>query len=212
MKKENAPEKQDPKFWFERITQLEADVEERRAQLQTAKGSSAHHMLLTGQVDGELTTHVMRLDVEVSTAEATLMLARQQLAASERCQQAEEAAVLKEEAQGHAATMIDAAKKLVEVITDFAGAYMLMQKAGVELIGSMKKASQMYPPDQRTDGRVIAVPLAWFPRLLHATPEQRAKVEISPMGLHWDELDEDVSVSGLLAGRGDLTASTSATV
>ena len=57
-----------------------------------------------------------------------------------------------------------------------------------------------------SDGRVIAVPLAWFPRLLHATPEQRAKVEISPMGLHWDELDEDVSVNGLLAGRGNLTA------
>lgn len=56
-----------------------------------------------------------------------------------------------------------------------------------------------------SDGRVIAVPLAWFPRLLHATPEQRAKVEISPMGLHWDTLDEDVSVAGLLAGRGDLT-------
>lgn len=63
-----------------------------------------------------------------------------------------------------------------------------------------------------SDGRVIAVPLAWFPRLLHATPEQRAKVEISPMGLHWDDLDEDVSVSGLLAGRGDLTAAASATV
>jgi hypothetical protein len=63
-----------------------------------------------------------------------------------------------------------------------------------------------------SDGRVIAVPLAWFPRLLHATPEQRAKVEISPMGLHWDELDEDVSISGLLAGRGDLTAATPTTV
>ncbi len=62
-----------------------------------------------------------------------------------------------------------------------------------------------------SDGRVIAVPLAWFPRLLHATSEQRAKVEISPMGLHWDELDEDVSVSGLLAGRGDLTADASVT-
>lgn len=61
-----------------------------------------------------------------------------------------------------------------------------------------------------SDGRVIAVPLAWFPRLMRATPEQRAKVEISPMGLHWDELDEDVSVSGLLAGRGDLSATTSA--
>lgn len=62
------------------------------------------------------------------------------------------------------------------------------------------------------DGRVIAVPLAWFPRLLHATPAQRAKVEISPMGLHWDELDEDVSVSGLLAGRGDLTDASPATL
>ena len=63
-----------------------------------------------------------------------------------------------------------------------------------------------------SDGRVIAAPLAWFPRLLHATTTQRAKVEISPMGLHWDELDEDLSISGLLAGRGDLTAATPATV
>lgn len=59
-----------------------------------------------------------------------------------------------------------------------------------------------------TDGRTIGVPLAWFPRLLHATPDQRAAVTISPSGrgLHWDELDEDISVPGLLAGRGDLTA------
>jgi len=63
-----------------------------------------------------------------------------------------------------------------------------------------------------SDGRVFAVPLAWFPRLLHTTPEQLSKVEISPMGLHWDELDEDVSVSGLLAGRGDLTAAASAAI
>lgn len=55
------------------------------------------------------------------------------------------------------------------------------------------------------DGRVIAVPLAWFPRLLHATPEQRAACELSAHGLHWDELDEDVSVAGLLAGIGDST-------
>ena len=55
------------------------------------------------------------------------------------------------------------------------------------------------------DGRVIAVPLAWFPRLMRATPEQRANVELSPRGLHWDELDEDVSVAGLLAGAGDMT-------
>ena len=55
------------------------------------------------------------------------------------------------------------------------------------------------------DGRVIAVPLAWFPRPMRATPEQRANVELSPRGLHWDELDEDVSVAGFLAGAGDMT-------
>jgi hypothetical protein len=55
------------------------------------------------------------------------------------------------------------------------------------------------------DGRTLGVPLAWFPRLMNATAEQRKKMEISPMGLHWEELDEDISISGLLAGRGDQT-------
>lgn len=55
------------------------------------------------------------------------------------------------------------------------------------------------------DGRTLGVPLAWFPRLLGATPEQRQSVEISPMGLHWDALDEDISIAGLLAGKGDQT-------
>ena len=55
------------------------------------------------------------------------------------------------------------------------------------------------------DGRVIAAPLAWFPRLLTATPEQRAQFELSPRGIHWEALDEDVSIDGLLAGHGDLT-------
>jgi hypothetical protein len=55
------------------------------------------------------------------------------------------------------------------------------------------------------DGRTLGVPLAWFPRLLDATPEQRQSVEISPMGLHWDAIDEDISVAGLLAGRRDQT-------
>ena len=53
------------------------------------------------------------------------------------------------------------------------------------------------------DGRTLGVPLAWFPRLLHGNPEVRGKVELSPSGLHWDELDEDISIAGLLAGRGD---------
>ena len=53
-----------------------------------------------------------------------------------------------------------------------------------------------------SDGRTLGVPLAWFPRLLHATPEARACVEISATGLHWPKLDEDISIAGLLAGRG----------
>lgn len=53
------------------------------------------------------------------------------------------------------------------------------------------------------DGRTLGIPLVWFPRLLHATSEARAKVELSPSGLHWDEIDEDISIAGLLAGRGD---------
>jgi hypothetical protein len=56
-----------------------------------------------------------------------------------------------------------------------------------------------------SDGRTIGVPFAWFPRLLYATPEQRERVEIGRMGLHWEELDEDISIAGLLAGRGDRT-------
>jgi hypothetical protein len=54
------------------------------------------------------------------------------------------------------------------------------------------------------DGRVVGVPLAWFPRLLTATPEQRASFELSARGIHWDALDEDISIDGLLAGQGDL--------
>ena len=56
-----------------------------------------------------------------------------------------------------------------------------------------------------SDGRILAVPLAWFPRLLHAAPEQRLKLEISQNGLHWDELDENISIAGLLSGTVDLT-------
>lgn len=55
-----------------------------------------------------------------------------------------------------------------------------------------------------SDGRTLGAPLAWFPRLLHATPSQRAAVTLSPMGLHWEALDEDISIAGLIAGRGDM--------
>jgi hypothetical protein len=59
-----------------------------------------------------------------------------------------------------------------------------------------------------SDGRTLGVPLAWFPRLLHATPDQRNRVELSRVGLHWDEIEEDISVSRLLAGREDMTRRT----
>jgi hypothetical protein len=58
-----------------------------------------------------------------------------------------------------------------------------------------------------SDGRILAVPLAWFPRLLHATAEQREQVRIGSRGLHWEALDEDISIAGLLAGMGDQTKS-----
>lgn len=55
-----------------------------------------------------------------------------------------------------------------------------------------------------SDGRTLGIPLAWFPRLLNATPDERSRVTVSPFGLHWEALDEDISVAGLIAGRGDM--------
>ena len=53
-----------------------------------------------------------------------------------------------------------------------------------------------------TDGRRIGVPLAWFPRLLHASPAQRSRFEWlgGGEGIHWPDIDEDISVEGLLLG------------
>lgn len=53
------------------------------------------------------------------------------------------------------------------------------------------------------DGRTVAVPLEWFPRLLHGTPLERANLIIAGQGygIHWPDLDEDIHVEGLLAGR-----------
>jgi len=54
-----------------------------------------------------------------------------------------------------------------------------------------------------SDGRSLAVPLAWFPRLLHATPAERANWRLIGRGegFRWEQLDEDISVESLLAGR-----------
>lgn len=52
------------------------------------------------------------------------------------------------------------------------------------------------------DGRTITVPLAWYPQLLHATPAQRANWHVAGAGygIHWPDIDEDLSTQGLLQG------------
>ena len=54
-----------------------------------------------------------------------------------------------------------------------------------------------------TDGRSISVPLVWFPRLLNATAQERGNWRLigQGQGIHWEDLDEDISVAGLLAGE-----------
>jgi hypothetical protein len=53
------------------------------------------------------------------------------------------------------------------------------------------------------DGRTLSIPLTWYPRLLHGTVKERETFELirDGEGIHWPELDEDISVEGLLAGR-----------
>ena len=62
-----------------------------------------------------------------------------------------------------------------------------------------------------SDGRSIITPLAWFPRLLHATQEERNRWRLigGGHGIHWEEIDEDISVEGLLAGKPSSESQTS---
>ena len=54
-----------------------------------------------------------------------------------------------------------------------------------------------------SDGRTLSIPLAWYPRLLSATPEERNNWRLigKGQGIHWDDLDEDISLEGLIVGR-----------
>jgi len=54
-----------------------------------------------------------------------------------------------------------------------------------------------------SDGRTISVPLSWYPRLLHASPKERKNWRLigKGQGIHWEDIDEDISVEGLLAGK-----------
>ena len=54
-----------------------------------------------------------------------------------------------------------------------------------------------------SDGRTISVPLGWFPRLVNATPEERNNWRLigKGYGIHWEDIDEDISIEGLLTGK-----------
>ena len=54
-----------------------------------------------------------------------------------------------------------------------------------------------------SDGRSISVPIAWFPRLLHSTEQERNNWRFigKGQGIHWEDIDEDISIEGLLAGK-----------
>jgi hypothetical protein len=68
-------------------------------------------------------------------------------------------------------------------------------------VGDIRPVSVAFTADELVDGRRIATPLAWYPRLLNASGAARAHFELMPMGIHWPELDEDLGVAGMLKGR-----------
>jgi len=72
-----------------------------------------------------------------------------------------------------------------------------------EAIATSVKVTNELLSASLADGRVISVPLAWYPRLVHAAIDERSRWELHAEGrhIHWPDIDEDLSVDGLLAGR-----------
>jgi Protein of unknown function (DUF2442) len=72
-------------------------------------------------------------------------------------------------------------------------------------VGDIRPVSVAFTADELVvtlaDGRRIATPLAWYPRLRDASPSARANLELMAMGIHWPELDEDLGIAGMLQGR-----------
>ncbi|MGA2126947.1 MAG: DUF2442 domain-containing protein [Xanthobacteraceae bacterium] len=72
-------------------------------------------------------------------------------------------------------------------------------------VGDLRPRSVAFTADELVvtllDGRKIATPLDWYPRLQRASAEHRANFEIMPMGIHWPDLDEDLGIVGMLKGR-----------
>jgi hypothetical protein len=61
------------------------------------------------------------------------------------------------------------------------------------------EAAQLYV--RLADGREVSTPLWWYPRLLAASPSARAELELMPMGIHWPQIDEDISIASMLRGQ-----------
>jgi len=72
-------------------------------------------------------------------------------------------------------------------------------------VGDIRPVSAAFTADELVvtlaDGRRIATPLAWYPRLRNASAPARENYELMAMGIHWQELDEDLCVAGMLKGR-----------
>ena len=72
-------------------------------------------------------------------------------------------------------------------------------------VGDLRARAVEFTPTELVvtmmDGRRIATPLDWYPRLVKASAAQRSSYEIMAMGIHWSELDEDLSIAGMLKGR-----------
>ena len=72
-------------------------------------------------------------------------------------------------------------------------------------VGDIRPVSVAFTTDELVvtlaDGRKIATPLTWYPRLKNASAETRTHFELMPMGIHWPELDEDLGIAGMLQGR-----------
>jgi Protein of unknown function (DUF2442) len=82
--------------------------------------------------------------------------------------------------------------------------------------GPSVTATEVYVTDDTltldlSDGRTVSAPLAWYPRLLHGTANERARWRLigEGRGIHWPDLDEDISVDNLLAGRRSAESHTS---
>ena len=72
-------------------------------------------------------------------------------------------------------------------------------------VGDIRPVSVVFTADELVvtlaDGRRIATPLAWYPRLREASAAARGRYELMAMGIHWPELDEDLGIAGMLQGR-----------